>query len=347
MAGVVFPLLLPLVFLLASVPTGFVLEEPGPSFDLQSRLTVEGAETHPSGGEFLLTSVSLRESRLIYHILSLVNGDFRLVGARSFLGVELDAETQERLDEALTVLSLHTTTVLGLRGASQEVEVKGLGALVLYVAQNYPAYGKLDPGEVIVSVDHVPLSRASELGEHLDALPEGEEVTLGIREIDWKAMSSALEKGEWVDPAEMLAGEVREVTLSPVWDEDLGRKVIGVSTRDYFTYRSRIRVDWEMETVKGPSAGLMMTLSLLDALLPEDLTRGRRIAGTGEVFLDGRVGAIGGLPMKIRAAETKGAEVFLYPRENQEDLAGVVTSMHLIPVGDIEEALAALSAPGE
>jgi len=90
-----------------------------------------------------------------------------------------------------------------------------------------------------------------------------------------------------------------------------------------------------------------MTLSLLNLLLPEDLTRGMKVAGTGEVFLDGRVGAIGGLPMKIRAAERQGAEVFLYPRDNQDDLAGVDTRMRLVPVGSLEEALAFLSSQEE
>jgi PDZ domain-containing protein len=60
-------------------------------------------------------------------------------------------------------------------------------------------------------------------------------------------------------------------------------------------------------------------------------------------MLDGSVGPIGGLPMKIRSAEDMGAEVFLYPLDNQADLAGVSTDLELFPVGNLDDALEALS----
>lgn len=339
--------LLPVIFLLISVPTGFVLESPGPSFDLQAEIKVEGAEIHPSRGEFLLTSVSLRESNLVYHLLSVVKDDHRLLQARRFLGEDLDVKAQDRLDGMLTLLSQEAASVVALRAATAEVELHELGALVLGVAEGSPAHGKLDPGQVIVSVEGIPVRGSEDLGERIAAAAEGEEVSLGVREVDWEALESGLEREGDLDPEELLTGEVREVSLLPVWDEGLGRRVVGVYTRDYFTHRSPVRVTWEMEAVRGPSAGLMMALSLLNLLLPEDLTRGLKVAGTGEIFPDGRVGPIGGLPMKIRAAEARGAEVFLYPRENQEDLAGVVTGMRLVPVDSLQEALDALSAGAE
>jgi PDZ domain-containing protein len=344
-AELVLAFAIPLFFLLTSVPTGFVLEGPGPSFDLQAELTVEGAETHVPRGEFLLTSVSLRESNLVYQLLSSVRRDNLLIEVRRFLGEELDLQAQDRVDGILTVLSQETAAVLALRRAGLEVEVKELGALVLGVAEGSPAQGKLGPGQVIVSVDGVPVKGGAELGERIAS--SGEEVILGIGEVDWEALESSLQRGENPDPEELLAGGTREIALYPAWDPELGRKAVGVYTRDYFTHRSPVRITWRMESVRGPSAGLMMTLSLLNLLLPEDLTRGMKVAGTGEVFLDGRVGAIGGLPMKIRAAERQGAEVFLYPRDNQDDLAGVDTRMRLVPVGSLEEALAFLSSQEE
>jgi Lon-like protease len=82
-----------------------------------------------------------------------------------------------------------------------------------------------------------------------------------------------------------------------------------------------------------------MTLSLVNTLTPDDITHGERIAGTGEITLAGDVGPIGGLPFKIRAAEEEGAEFFIYPVENQEDLEGFSTYLQLFPVEDLDEAL--------
>lgn len=342
-ARLVLALLVPLVYLFTSVPTGFVLESPGPSFDLQAEVKVEGAEAHHSQGQFLLTSVSVREPNLLYQLISLARDDHRLREMRDFLGADLDPRTQDRVDALLTLLSQETADVLALRRAGMEAEVRGLGALVLGVVEGSPAQGRISPGEVIVSVNGESLEGAERLGELISGVTEGEEVALGIRDIDWKTLESALEREEAPDYSGLLAGPAREVRLAPVLDRALGRMVIGVYTRDYFAYRSPVRVTWGLGSVRGPSAGLMMVLSLLNALVPEDITQGWKVAGTGEVFLDGRVGAIGGLPMKIRAAESRGADIFLYPRENQGDLEGVETRMRLIPVDTVDEALAALT----
>lgn len=334
--------LLPLLFLVCSVPTGYLLEGPGPSFDLQSGLTVEGARTYSSRGELMLTSVSLWESRLFHHLACLFGRDYRMLAAREYLGEGLDVEGQDRVDEEVTLLSRNSAAVVGLREVGMEVDVEELGVLVVSVESGYPAEGKLRAGEVIVSVDGVEVRNAVELGELIDAAPEGGQVALGVRQMDGEALHAAWENGEEVDLSALLGVEVREVSMSPVWEPGLGRKVVGVSTRDYFDYASGVRVRWKMEAVKGPSAGLMLALSLVNALTPEDITQGRKVAGTGEIFPDGRVGPIGGLPMKIRAAEARGAEVFLYPAENLDDLEGVETSLRLVAVEDLEDALRAL-----
>lgn len=342
-AKALFPFLVPLLFLIFSVPTGFLAEGPGPSFDLQSGLTVRGADTYKSQGELMLTSVSLGEARLFQHLEHLFGGESYLLKAKEYLGEQLDVEGQNRVDEAVTLLSRNSAALVGLRQAGLEAEVEELGVLVVAVAAGYPAYGKLEVGEVVVSVNGAAVRNAAELAELLDAGPQGEDVVLGVRRMDGEALHAAWEEGGKIDLSAIL-GEEREVALPPVWDPDLGRKVIGVSTRDYFDYTSRVEVEWQLEAVKGPSAGLMLALSLVNALTPQDITRGRKVAGTGEIFLNGSVGPIGGLPMKIRAAEASGAEVFLYPAANEDDLAAVETSLRLIAVESLEDALLALDS---
>ena len=108
-------LLAPLLFMLMTVPTGYLVESPGPSFDLQEGLTVNGAETYTSEGELLLTAVSLRESRLLYHLLGLFSDDFKLIRVRDYLGEEMDAQGQDIVDIVITLLSQDTAVVVGLR----------------------------------------------------------------------------------------------------------------------------------------------------------------------------------------------------------------------------------------
>ena len=71
--------------------------------------------------------------------------------------------------------------------------------------------------------------------------------------------------------------------------------------------RFKIPVDINLDTsdVSGPSAGLAMTLAIIDALTPGDLTGGKRVAVTGTIDPDGNVGEIGGLPQKAVAARPR------------------------------------------
>lgn len=71
--------------------------------------------------------------------------------------------------------------------------------------------------------------------------------------------------------------------------------------------------------VGGPSGGLLQTLALYNSLLPEDITKGRKIAGTGTIEPDGTVGPIGGIQQKIYTAFEDDMELFLCPEENYEE----------------------------
>lgn len=337
---------MPLMFMFLVVPTGFLVEGPGSSFDLQQDLEVSGAEQYSSRGELMLTSVRLEESILMYHVLSIFNNEFDLVKARDFLGEDLDVGERELRDDIITQVSENTASVVAMQKLGIPVELENRGVLVLSVLAGYPAEGELEPGDVIVEIEGERVETVGRAGEILGSSPPEETLSLVVKTLNQEGFLEEHDDSPGDgsgQPGGLWTGE-REVQLQPVWDPELDKAVVGVELRDFFTYSSEVGVSWELSaSVKGPSAGLMMTLTLINALTPEDITGGKSVAGTGEIFMDGSVGPIGGLPMKIRSAEDKGAEVFLYPLDNQDDLAGVSTTLELHPVSNLDEALQALS----
>ncbi len=103
-------------------------------------------------------------------------------------------------------------------------------------------------------------------------------------------------------------------------------------------------VDIEVEDVGGPSAGLMLTLGILDLVGEEDLTEGAVVAGTGTIDTDGEVGPIGGIALKMAAARDIDADLFLVPAGNcAEALAAADPGFPLARVATLEEALEALA----
>ncbi|KMQ85437.1 atp-dependent protease la [Lasius niger] len=91
----------------------------------------------------------------------------------------------------------------------------------------------------------------------------------------------------------------------------------------------------------GPSAGIALVLVLSSIFT--GLHVRQDIAMTGEVTLQGRVLAIGGLKEKLLAALRAGIKKVLIPKENEKDLVDmapeVLESLEIIPVTDVKEVL--------
>ncbi|MFC9649697.1 MULTISPECIES: S16 family serine protease [unclassified Streptomyces] len=110
-----------------------------------------------------------------------------------------------------------------------------------------------------------------------------------------------------------------------------------------------VDVSLHLADVGGPSAGLLFALGIVDKLDGDgsggDLTGGRKIAGTGTISADGKVGAVGGVSLKTQAAGRDGATVFLVPKAECGDAgAQLPKGMRLIPVTTLNGAVSALKA---
>jgi PDZ domain-containing protein len=110
----------------------------------------------------------------------------------------------------------------------------------------------------------------------------------------------------------------------------------------------KVTVDLQLGDVGGPSAGLLFSLGIVDMLDGDgsggDLTGGRSVAGTGTIDDAGKVGAVGGVALKVQAAHRDGATVFLVPKAECHDAkASAPKSMRLIPVTTLKGAVSALT----
>ena len=88
---------------------------------------------------------------------------------------------------------------------------------------------------------------------------------------------------------------------------------LGVEPEDQvdFTYPFPVNID--VTNIGGPSAGLAMTLGVIDALSPGSLTGDHTVVATGTIDSQGNVGEVGGVPQKTVAVENAGASIFLVP----------------------------------
>ena len=122
-----------------------------------------------------------------------------------------------------------------------------------------------------------------------------------------------------------------------------GNKYIGiqVTTLNHFD-KSTVTFN-PNENESGASGGLMMSLGIYNSITNEDITKGRKICGTGTIDLEGNVGEISGVKYKVIGAKKDKCDIFLVPKENYEEAKNTINKFNydieLKQVTTFDEAL--------
>jgi PDZ domain-containing protein len=116
---------------------------------------------------------------------------------------------------------------------------------------------------------------------------------------------------------------------------------IGIGVSEF--YSAGFPIEFTLEGVGGPSAGLLFATGIVDKLSSEDLVAGEHVAGTGTIEPDGTVGPIGGIRQKLAGARDAGATLFLMPADHCAESAGhVPDGLTVAPVSTLAEAVEAI-----
>lgn len=300
------------------VPTRWYLLLPGEAVGVESLVNVEGHLFRPKGSLMLLT-VYADPANLDTWAFGRLYPQAKLVPKEQELPRGVNQRQYDRLLTSMMDESQTVAKVVALRRAGYAVDVRADGALVQEALEGSPAQGQLEPGDLIVSVNGSSVSTADDLTRLVRALPPGTLANVGIRR----------------------EGGLRTVVLrtAPLPDHpEQSRLGVRVTTHQ-FDYQLPMKIDVRTRDIGGPSAGLMLAIGILDALTGTDSTHGQRVAGTGTIALDGAVGAVGEVELKLRAAEKGGARYLLVPRDNAAALGTVRTAVHVVPVASLDEAL--------
>ena len=120
---------------------------------------------------------------------------------------------------------------------------------------------------------------------------------------------------------------------------------VGAIITENFNIESNRKIKFNFkDTESGPSGGLMLALTIYSHINKNDITNGKKIAGTGTINIDGTVGEISGVKYKLMGAVKNKAQVFLVPKGNNYKEAKKIKkeknySIELVPVETFEEAL--------
>jgi PDZ domain-containing protein len=167
---------------------------------------------------------------------------------------------------------------------------------------------------------------------------------------DVTALRAAIARNGTAAPVSLgviRGGSESVLEVTPVLSEGQDRvPVIGVLIAGQYVFPLDITI--ELENVGGPSAGMMFALGIIDKLTPDSLAGGADVAGTGTIGADGAVGPIGGIVQKMYGARDAGAEWFLSPVANCNEVAGNVPGdLEVFSVSTLDEAIGVLQTIAE
>ncbi|MGM0437799.1 MAG: YlbL family protein [Bacillota bacterium] len=314
-----------IIFLIISnfIPTPYMMTTPGVAKELSPLITVKDGYKNNTDGKFMLTAVGSKRATVL---------DFIKITIFSPEGYELTPRQQQipegmEMDQYIDIManlmeeSKVKAQAVALKKAGYEVSFEGTGngAEIVQVMEGGSAEGKLEAGDVITAVDGKEVKLASDAVNLIRAKKIGEKIDLTVKN----------------------NGDEKIITLETVeLEENPDQPSIGVLIiTKGLTYDFPREITFDTDNVVGPSAGSVFTLEIYNQLVPEDITKGKKIAGTGTISLDGKIGMIDGILQKIITADESEADIFLVPAENFDKAQETTRDIELVKVENIDDVI--------
>ena len=270
----------------------------GKPINLDSRIEVENSFN--SKGDLYLTYVSARPGIIPLILLSYIIPSWDLV---SLEGSRIENEDYKEILERGKI-DLMTVNNLAIKNALDEANInyteENNSLLVYYVFDN--ADTNLKVGDVIKEVNGISISTYEEFTNIINSKEAGEKLFISV-----------------------ISGNKMENKYGIIREEK-GKKIIGIYLVNDFTIYSNVNISFKYKNSEsGSSGGLMSALYIYNAITKNDITKGKKIAGTGTINYDGTIGSIGGVKYKLLGAVRNKSDIFIVPSgENYEEAKKIV-----------------------
>lgn len=212
--------------------------------------------------------------------------------------------------------SLDIAKIVAYNKAGKEIKITDSRNIIIATTKN----SKFKVGDIILRVDSTKCDNISDIKKIINNHDIGDEISFDI-----------------------IRNNKEKRITSKVYKEK-GNKVVGVVIVSDYDYKLNPEVNIKFKNSEsGSSGGLMLTLTIYSAISDIDIIKGRNIAGTGTIDVNGKVGSIDGIKYKIIGAYKNHMDIVLVPSDNYEEAMMVNNKyqyhMNIVRVDSIEDAI--------
>jgi Lon-like protease len=304
------------------LPSNDYLLLPDRAHPVAPLVRVQGGHTASGPGGVYFVDVIERRASVLESWFPFIRSGSTVEPGNAIVPCGVSEVAARRADLRQMSISKLVAAAVALRRVGLHVVAHSSGVTVDYVECYSHARGKLEPADVIVSVDGTPTLTIAKLRTEFAHVHPGADVTLGFRR-----------------ETQRLTATVQTIA-DPL---DRRRAIVGFTPDQAANIVLPRSVQIDSGNVGGPSAGLAFALEVLEKL-GRNVDHGYRVAATGTIALDGTVGQIGGVKQKTLGAREAKADIFLVPAgDNAAEARRYAHGLRIIAVQSFPQALRALA----
>lgn len=318
--NIVYFLVLLLIFLMVVTPVNYYITIGGGAMNLDDDIKISGESV--SKGSINATYVNSLKGTVFFYLLSYVVPSFDREKVSDSIYKDETVEDALFREKLYFNSSISNATFVAYSKANKKIAVKNSSLYVLYVDSF--ATTSLKVRDKIISIDGNDVFDNASFKSIINGYNEGAIVNIKV-----------LRDKKLVDT---------KTTVKLIDNE----KKIGVYILNDYEYDVSPKVEFDFSGKQsGSSGGLMLSLSIYNKLVPNDITKGYKVCGTGTIDKNGNVGEIGGVEYKLRGANRKKCDIFFVPVDNYKEVSDIISKkdygFKIYKVSTFDEALEVLN----
>ena len=309
-----FIIILIVMIVVINIPLPYYILAPGGIIDIRDRIELENKNI--TEGTLNLLYVTEYEANVGTMLMSFILKDWDTEKVEE---VQVSNETMEEISIRNKVMlenSMQNAILVAYNKSGNTVNIKGQENVVIATTTD----NGLKVGDKILKANGIDIDNVETLKTIIEKVEVGDTITLDIER------------------------DNNEKQVNVKVNETEDGKAVGVVVLTNYIYDVDPSIELSFKASEGGSSGgLMIALNIYNSLTSEDITKGRKIAGTGTIDALGNVGAIDGVKYKIIGAHKNNMEIVLVPKDNYEEAIKVKEEynydMEIVSVNTFDDAL--------
>lgn len=296
------------------IPLPYYIMAPGGTINVTDRVEKEGYEVKDGSLNMLYVSEYDATPALLLFAKLRNEWDIEKNKERQISNESIDEiETRNKI---MRDNSLDIAMLLAYKEAGKKIEITEKKNVVIATTKN----NGLKVGDIILTADGAEVEDINTVKNIISKKEVGEFITFDI-----------------------LRNDTLTSVQSKIFIEE-NKKVIGTFIITEYEYDAEDEISIKFkDSESGSSGGMMLALTIYNAISDEDIIKGRNISGTGTIEPDGTIGEIDGVKYKIMGAVKDNMDLVLVSPSNYEEAIMIKDKynydIEIVEVSTLKEAI--------